>query len=66
MTGIGREPSIAELEALAAHAAQRVALYRRRMNLGRGMPTKLADLERSSTVADGRLRRARQHQQEDR
>ena len=58
--GAGREPSIAELEALASHAQQRAALYRRRMNLGRGEPRKLAELERIVGTATGRLRRARE------
>lgn len=54
-----REPSLAELQALAAHADQRVALYRRRMNLGRGEPRRMAELEREAAGAKGRLRAAR-------
>ena len=55
----GREPSIDELSRLAQHAQQRVALYRRRVLTGRGDPRALAELERVSAGAAGRLRRAR-------
>ena len=55
MTG---EASVAELRALAHHAAQRLALYRRRMYLGRGDARQLAELERISKGAADRLRRA--------
>ena len=54
----GREPSIAELRALLAHAGQRVALYRQRMYAGRGTPRRLAELERVAAGARGRLKRA--------
>lgn len=54
-----RDPSIAELKALADHAAQRLALYRRRMYLGRGEAHRLAELERVAAGAIERLRRAR-------
>jgi hypothetical protein len=54
-----REPEIAELEALARHAADRLALYRRKVNLGRGDPRRLAELERIARGAADRLRRAR-------
>jgi hypothetical protein len=54
----GREPSVGELRALAAHARQRVALYRRRVLLGRGEPRRLAELERVSDGAAGRVKRA--------
>jgi hypothetical protein len=54
-----REPSVAELEALARHSAERLALYRRRMYLGRGDPRRLAELERIAKGAADRLRRAR-------
>jgi hypothetical protein len=47
-----REPSLAELRAVAEHAALRVALYRRRTYLGRGQPQRLAGLER---IAKARL-----------
>ena len=55
MTG---ELSVAELRALADHAAQRLALYRRRMYLGRGDAHRLAELVRISKGAADRLRRA--------
>lgn len=55
-----REESLDELEALAAHADQRLALYRRKVFLGRGEPRRLAELERMSAGATGRLRRARE------
>jgi hypothetical protein len=51
--------SITELDALARHARARLALYRRRIYLGRGQATKLAELERIATGAEGRARRAR-------
>ena len=41
-----KKPSLAELRAVAEHAALRVALYRRRTYLGRGAPRRLAELER--------------------
>jgi hypothetical protein len=43
-----REPSLVDLKALALHARQRLALYRRRYLLGRGEPQRLAELERVS------------------
>ena len=52
------EPSIADLRAEAAHASQRLALYRRRILLGRGDPVRLAELQRVADGADQRLRRA--------
>jgi hypothetical protein len=54
-----RKPSLAELRAVAEHAALRVALYRRRTYLGRGEPRRLAELERIAKGAADRLRRAR-------
>jgi predicted metal-dependent hydrolase len=54
-----RKPSLAELRAVAEHAALRVALYRRRTYLGRGAPRRLAELERIAKGAADRLRRAR-------
>ena len=56
----GREPSLDELRALASYAAQRLSLYKRRVNLGRGELTRLAELERIATGAAARLRRARE------
>lgn len=57
-----REPSAQELRALASHAAERVALYRRRIYLGRGDPKRLAELERVAEGAAERLRRAERDQ----
>ena len=54
-----REPSVAELAALAKHASARAALYRRRTYLGRGEPSRLAELERISQGAADRLSRAK-------
>ncbi len=50
------EPSTAELQAGADYAEQRVALYRRRVMLGRGEPRRLAELERIAEGASHRLR----------
>jgi hypothetical protein len=52
--------SLEELGAEANHAAQRVALYRRKVLLGRGDPRQLAELERISTGTVERLKRARE------
>ena len=54
----GREPSIAELRAEASHAAQRLSLYRRKINLGRGDDRVLAERTRVAEGAAARLRRA--------
>jgi hypothetical protein len=54
----GREPGLAELRALSEHAAQRLALYRRKMYIGRGEPRRLAELERIAAGAAARLKRA--------
>jgi hypothetical protein len=56
---------IAELDAQATDARQRLALYRRRVYIGRGEGTKLAELERISAGAHERARRARRNQQKD-
>jgi hypothetical protein len=53
------EPKIAELEAEASHAAERVALYQRKMHLGNGDPRRFAELQRVAQGAADRLRRAR-------
>lgn len=53
-----RGASLEELRAEAKHAAQRVALYRRKVLLGRGDVRELAELERISTGAAARLKRA--------
>jgi hypothetical protein len=55
----GPAPSVAELAALSEHAAQRVALYRRRTYLGQGDPKRLAELERIAQGAAERLQAAR-------
>jgi hypothetical protein len=60
-----RQPSVAEFAALARHAATRVALYRRRVYLGRGEPRKLAELERVSAGAHDRWKRARRASHEE-
>src|SRR3954466_14950419 len=41
-----RGASLEELRAEAEHAAQRLALYRRKVLLGQGEPRRLAELER--------------------
>jgi len=56
---MSREPTLAELQALADHASQRLALYRRKIYLGRGDARRLAELERIAAGAADRLRRAR-------
>lgn len=55
-----RGASLEELRAEAGYAAQRFALYRRKVLLGRGDLRQLAELERISTAAAERLRRARE------
>jgi hypothetical protein len=54
-----RGTSLEELQAEAQYAAQRLALYRRKMLLGQGDERRLAELERVSTGATARLERAR-------
>ena len=54
------EPSAAELQALAEHAARRVTLYRRRVYVGRGEPSRLAELQRVADGAAARAGRARE------
>jgi len=53
------EPSLAELKAEADHAAQRLALYRRKILTGRGDDRRLAELQRIADGAAQRLARAR-------
>jgi hypothetical protein len=53
-----QEHEVAEMRAEARHASERLALYRRRMNLGQGEPTRLAELERMAAGAAQRLRDA--------
>jgi hypothetical protein len=55
---MGREPSLEELRAEALHASQRLALYRRKILLGRGDRRVLASRQRVSDGATDRLRRA--------
>jgi maleate cis-trans isomerase len=52
-------PSLGELRALADRARDRLALYRRRVYLGRGRPERLHELEREASGAADRLARAR-------
>jgi hypothetical protein len=52
-------PSTAELRDLADHADLRLALYRRRLYLGRGNPRRYAELERAAHGARARFTRAR-------
>jgi hypothetical protein len=54
-----RGVSLEELRAEDKHAAQRLALYRRKVLLGQGEPRRLAELERISEGAADRLERAR-------
>ena len=54
-----RAVALREFEAVAKHAEQQLALYRRRMYLGRGDPRRLAELQREAEGAAGRLKRAR-------
>lgn len=61
-SGAGRTPSIGELAALATHAERRLALYRRRIYLGRGDARRLHELERIAGGAHDRLHRARDHE----
>lgn len=55
---MAREPSLEELRAEAAHAAQRFALYRRKILLGQGDHRILASRQRASEGAAERLQRA--------
>ena len=52
------ERSLDDLRAEAAHASQRLALYRRKILLGRGDQRVLASRQRASDGATARLRRA--------
>jgi uncharacterized protein involved in exopolysaccharide biosynthesis len=58
------EPNIADLRAESEHATMRLALYRRRMYVGRADGARLAELERRATGAADRLRRAKQRADE--
>jgi hypothetical protein len=50
----GTDPTIRDLHAVAKHAADRLALYRRRVYVGRGNLPRLAELTR---IADGAVAR---------
>jgi hypothetical protein len=58
MLAMSGEPSIADLRAQSEHAALRLALYRRRVYLGRADGTRLAEHQRIAHGAAERLRRA--------
>ena len=53
-----RGAPLEELRAEAEYAAQRLALYRRKVLLGQGDARRLNELERISTGASARLKRA--------
>ena len=55
---MGGAPSLEELRAEAAHASQRLALYRRKILLGRGDQRVLASRQRTADGATARLRHA--------
>src|SRR4051794_18186751 len=57
---MGRETSLEELRAQTVHASQRLALYRRKILLGRGDDRVLASRQRISDGARDRLRRAQE------
>lgn len=54
-----RGPTEEELAAQVAYAAERLALYRRRIYAGRGDPKRLAELERELHGAQLRQRAAK-------
>lgn len=51
--------ALAALKAEARYAAERLALYRRRMLMGKGDPRVLAERERAAAGAAERLKRGR-------
>ena len=53
------EPTLRELTAAAKHAADRLALYRRRVYVGRGNLPRLAELTRIAEGAAERLAKAK-------
>ena len=53
-----RAAALAQLQAEARYAAERVALYRRRVLMGRGDARPLAEREREAAGAAERVRRA--------
>ncbi|MDP9347443.1 MAG: hypothetical protein M3P44_17350 [Actinomycetota bacterium] len=56
---MNRAAALAQLRAEAAYAAERLALYRRRMLMGRGDPRVLAERERAAAGAADRLKDGR-------
>jgi hypothetical protein len=59
-----RETPLADLRAQSEHAALRLALYRRRVYVGRADPARLREYERIARGAAERLRRAQQRADE--
>jgi len=57
---MSRETPITDLRAESEHAARRLALYRRRVYLGRAEPGGLPAYERAAHGAADRLRRAQE------
>ena len=55
---MSRDPSVADLRAESEHATLRLALYRRRMYVGRADGARLAEYERIAKGAADRLHRA--------
>ena len=55
---MGAEPRIADLRAESDHAARRLALYRRRVYIGRADGARLREYERIAQGAADRLSRA--------
>ncbi len=58
-----RDPTVAELSALARYATERVTLYRRKLFSGGGEPRRLVELQRVADGATVRLERARSHEE---
>lgn len=54
------EPTLDQLRVESRYARDRLALYRRRVLLGRGDPRRLAELQR---IADGALQRLQRAEQ---
>jgi hypothetical protein len=63
MDGRG-EPSVADLRAQSEHAALRLALYRRRVYLGRADGSRLREYERIAHGAAERLHRAKRRDED--
>jgi len=61
---MSRETPIADLRAESDHAIRRLALFRRRVYLGRADPKGLAEYERVAHGAAERLKRAQQRVEE--